>query len=150
MTRLGKFIACIWICAAYRVKQIVAVLALLALCLLAGRAFSAETADLVMKAGADYRAKLTWNDTTGRAVDITGRSYVAQFRSAPAGGTLFATYSCIVTTATQGKMEIHLSRRQTATLSGKAGVWDLKQTATDGSVTYRFGGNAKVLPTVTQ
>jgi hypothetical protein len=113
-------------------------------------AFAGETADLVMKAGADYRASLTWTDATGTAINITGNSYAAQFRSAvyPAG-TLFATYSTTITNAAAGQMRISLSRAQTAALSGKAGVWDLKQTTSGGEVKYRFGGTARVLPVVT-
>lgn len=149
INRLGKIITCLWICATYRARRIAIILVVLELCILAGRAFSAETADLIMKAGADYRATLTWTvPTTKQPVDLTGNSYAAEFRSGP-GGTLYARYSTIVTNATAGQMQLRLSRRQTATLPGKTGVWDLKQTDAAGVVSYRFGGTVKVMPTVT-
>lgn len=113
-------------------------------------AFAGDTANLTMRAGADYRATLTWTDSASQPLNLTGNSYAAQFRSAPyPAGALFATYSCVVTNAVAGQMRISLSRAQTAALSGKAGVWDLKQTSADGSVSYRFGGTARVMPTVT-
>jgi hypothetical protein len=119
--------------------------------LLAAPALAGETANLVMKAGADYRATLTWTTPgTGTAVNLTGNSYSAEFRSAPyPSGTLFARYSTIVTNSAAGQMQLRLSRAQTQANSGKAGVWDLKQTDAAGTVSYRFGGTVKVLPTVT-
>jgi hypothetical protein len=112
----------------------------------------AEEPTLTMKAGADYRATLVWsNPQTGTPINLTGNSYAAQFRSAPyPGGQLFANYSAIVTSPVTGTMELRLSRAQTSTLSGKAGVWDLRQTDSSGLVTYQFGGKVVVLPTVTR
>lgn len=129
-------------------RLVIAMLLTLALAL---PAMAGETADLVMKAGSDYRATLTWTVPVTKApVDLTGNSYAAQFRSAPyPGGVLFASYSTIVTSAPAGQMQLRLSRRQTAACSGKAGVWDLKQTDAAGVVSYRFGGTVKCLPTVT-
>lgn len=118
--------------------------------LLATTTFAAETGDLIMKAGADYRANLTWTQS-GVPVNLTGRSYSAQFRSAAyPGGTLFATYSAVITSATLGKMDLRLSKAQTTALSGKTGVWDLRQVDSTGLVTYQFGGKVVVLPTVTR
>jgi len=112
--------------------------------------FAGETADIVMKAGADYRAKLAWTDKAGKPVNLSGNSYSAQFRSAAyPSGILFASYSCIVTDAAKGQMQLRLSRQQTVTLSGKSGIWDFRQTDAGGLVTYRFGGSARVMPVVT-
>jgi len=127
-------------------------LLLIIILLLATPAFAGEAPDLTMKAGADFRAEMVWTSkATGAAINLTGNSYAAQFRSAPyPGGSLFATYSAVVTSPTLGKMELRLSRAQTATLSGKTGVWDLRQTDAAGLVTYQFGGKVIVLPTVTR
>lgn len=121
----------------------------LAVLLLTAVAVSAADPGLVMKAGGDFRAILTWKDKSGTAINLNGYSYAAQFRSAP-GGTLFASYSCVITDAAGGVMQLRLSRAQTAKLAGKSGVWDLKQTDPGGLVTYQFGGTAIVNPTVTQ
>jgi hypothetical protein len=110
----------------------------------------ADDPTIIMKAGADYRATLTWS-AAGKAMNLTGYSYAAQFRTAPApAGTLLANYSTVVSDAGKGQMQIRLSRRWTSQLSGKAGVWDLRQTDPSGNVTYQLGGAAKVLPVVTQ
>lgn len=125
-------------------------LALILFLLLAVPAYAGETAPLVMKAGADYRATFTWKTPgTGVPINLTGSTFAAQFRSAayPAG-TLFATYSAIVTNAAAGQMQLRLSRAQTRANSGRTGVWDLQQTS-GGLVTYRFGGTGVVQPTVT-
>jgi hypothetical protein len=113
--------------------------------------FAADTYDIVMRAGADYRSTHAWTvKATGAVIDLTGNSYQAQFRSAPyPNGTLFAVYSTVVTDAPGGVMRLSLSRRQTVTLSGKSGVWDLKQVAADGTVSYRYGGTVRVIPVVT-
>lgn len=123
-------------------KRLIIILMLLAMPALA------EEPALIMKAGGDFRATLTWSDKAGKPINLTGNSYAAQFRSAT-GGALFATYSCVVTDAPKGQLQLRLSRAQTATLSGKSGVWDLRETSAAGVVTYQLGGTAKVLPTVT-
>lgn len=117
--------------------------------LLLGTPAIAENPDIILRAGADYNATLTWT-YNGQPINLTGYSYAAQFRSAPTSGVLFANLSTVVTNATAGEMRLSLSRRQTAGLGGKTGVWDLRQTAPGGAVTYQMGGTVKVLPTVTQ
>jgi hypothetical protein len=124
---------------------------LLTLCLALTLALPAlaEDVNLTMKAGADYRAQLTWTDSTGTPINLTGNNYAAQFRDKP-GGSLYANYSAVVTSPSTGTMEIRLSRAQTERNSGKAGVWDLRETNSAGLITYQFGGKVVVLPTVTK
>lgn len=114
--------------------------------------FAAETYDIVIKAGEDYRRTHTWSvKSTWVFVNLSGSSFQGQFRSAPyPNGTLYANFSTIVTSASTGQIRMSLSRRQTAALSGKAGVWDLQQTDAAGRVSYRYGGTCKVLPVVTE
>jgi hypothetical protein len=113
-------------------------------------AFQPGHFDIVMQAGEDF-----WMDATkkynGTPVDLTGNSYAAQFRSAPApGGIVFATFSTIVTTPANGVIRVKLSRAQTVNLSGKSGVWDLRETNAAGQVTYQQSGKCAVAPTVTR
>lgn len=113
--------------------------------------YAAEQVELVMKAGEDYRADLYWKDSTGRAINLKGKSFSAQFRSAPyPGGTVYGNYSVVFINASTGHQQLRMSKSQTRAASGKAGVWDLKQTDADGRVSYRFGGPVRVMPTVTQ
>jgi hypothetical protein len=105
--------------------------------------------DMIMLAGADYKLDVFLKQPSGTALDITGYTYTAQFRSGPfPSGILFAQYSTVNYGATGG-IAIKLSRAQTTALSGKTGVWDLKQMAS-GFVSYVLSGKAVVRPMVTQ
>jgi hypothetical protein len=107
--------------------------------------------DVVMLAGSDFNFPLKATNATGAAIDITGYSYRAQFRSAPApGGVLFANYSTAVLNGPAGLFQISLSKFKTLALSGKAGVWDLLQVDPTGKVTYQMSGKAAVKPTATR
>jgi hypothetical protein len=107
--------------------------------------------DMVMLAGADYSLPVILKLSSTTTEDITGYAYAAQFRSGPApSGIVFANFSTIITTPVNGMLRVSLSRRQTLPLSGKSGVWDLRQTTTAGVVTYVISGKASVRPTVTQ
>ena len=114
-------------------------------------AFDPGTYDIAMLAGEDYRLTLKLTDSTGSAMNLTGCSYAAQFRSAPAPtGSVFATYSTSVTSAGTGTISVRLSRAQTSLSSGKSGLWDLKQTDSTGLVSYILTGKCSVRPTVTR
>ena len=114
-------------------------------------AFSPGTYNLVMQAGEDFAMTLALADTNGAAVNITGNSYAAQFRSAPApGGIVFASYSVAVTSPTHGQISMKLSSGQTTRLSGRTGVWDLRQTDTSNQKSYLLTGTCQVKPTATR
>ena len=123
---------------------------LVTMLLLATPAYAGETYDIVMKAGEDYRRTHTWTTKAGQPINLTGSSYVSQFRSAPwPEGVVYANFSAVVTNAAAGQIRHSLSRRQSATLSKKVGVWDIRQTDAAGLVSYRYGGTVKVLPPAT-
>jgi len=114
-------------------------------------AFDPGVYDVTMYAGEDFKLTLLLKDSTGAAMNLTGSTYAAQFRSAPApAGTVFATYSASAPTPANGQIEVKLSRAQTAINTGKAGMWDLRQTGTTGLVSYLLTGKAAVKPTVTR
>lgn len=107
--------------------------------------------DIIMLAGADFDLTVYRKFDATTYLDITGYQYAAQFRSAPApGGVLFANYSAVISDPATGHLRVKLSRFQTVPLSGKSGVWDLRQTAPNGLVSYIISGKAYVRPTVTQ
>lgn len=113
---------------------------------IATTANAGETYDIVIKAGADYRTTHVFSKN-GVPIDLAGRAYASQFRSAPwPDGTVFANFSAVVTDAPAGKIRHSLSRRQTVNLAKKTGVWELKETLADGTVSYRYGGTVKVIP----
>lgn len=118
--------------------------------LLASLVFAGDTYDITMKAGEDYRRTHTWTTKSGLPINLTGNSYVSQFRSAPyPEGVVYANFSAVVVNPSAGTIRHSLSRRQSATLAKKTGVWDIKQTDAAGLVSYRYGGTVKVLPPVT-
>lgn len=107
--------------------------------------------DMVMLAGADYRLSIVNTTAAGLAVNITGYTYYAQFREAPApAGALFASYSASVVDAAAGKLSVRLSRAQTWALSGKTGIWDLLQIDNTGKATFIAAGQVAVRPAATR
>lgn len=107
--------------------------------------------NLAMMAGEDFRLALQLKDGAGKNLNLTGYSYRAQFRAAAApAGAVYATYSCIFSNVTGGRLRVSLSKAQTVANSGKQGSWDLQQTDSGGAVTYIIRGSAAVSPTVTR
>lgn len=106
--------------------------------------------DIVMLAGADYSLIVQFKNSSGATINVANNNYASQFRSAPApGGAVFASFSTFKT-GDPAYLNMKLSKAQTTNLSGKSGVWDLKQTAINGIVTYPMSGKATVKPTVTR
>lgn len=107
--------------------------------------------DIVMLAGADYLLSLKITDPSGAPINVTGYQFAAQFREAPApSGTLFATYSTSIVSATAGQIRIKLSKARTMNLTGKVGLWDLLQIDSAGRYSFLVGGKASVRNTVTR
>lgn len=108
--------------------------------------------DMVMLADADYNLTITHTDpASGAVINLTGYSFYAQFRSAPApSGAVYATYSTPIVNASLGRSRVSLSCAQTLANSGKSGIWDLLMVSNTGVSTYVLAGKAKVMPTATR
>lgn len=107
--------------------------------------------DFAMQAGEDFALQLTLKDSSNAVMNLTGYSYRAQFRSATApAGTVYATYSAVMVNPAAGRVDIRLSRRQTAANDGKQGVYDVQQTNPAGQISYIMIGKTKVNSTVTR
>lgn len=117
--------------------------------------------DVVMLAGADYLLSVQIKNSYGAQLNMTDKTYAAQFRANPApAGVLYANFSAVtripyttysgVSTSYPAVLDIKLSAAQTRALSGKSGVWDLRQTDTLGLISYILAGKCTVRPTVTQ
>jgi hypothetical protein len=107
--------------------------------------------DIVSQAGEDYRMVFYRADASGTRITVTGNTYAAQCRSAPApAGSVFFNYSARVASATTDQVEVKLSKAQTLQHSGKSGVWDLKQTTPGGLVSYLLSGKCGIKATVTR
>lgn len=110
--------------------------------------------DIIMLAGADYSLTVMIRDAAGQFTNMSTPSYTAQFRStAYPVGTIFANFSAVrvrVPTTQKIGISLRLSKAQTNALSGRSGLWDLKQTASDGLVSYILTGKCSVKPTVSR
>lgn len=117
--------------------------------------------DIVMLAGADYLLSVPMKLSNGQPYDMTFNTYAAQFRPAP-GGPLYANFSTssrwvqsryssngVQLSASYPVLDIKMSNRLTKPLSGKTGLWDLKQSAPNGFVSYPLSGKVSVRPVVT-
>jgi hypothetical protein len=107
--------------------------------------------DMIMVAGDDYTLDLRHVDNTGTAINLTGSTFYAQFRTLPfTGSILLANYSTPIVNAATGRSRVSLSRRQTLPLSGASGIWDLLHIDSTGKRKYRMGGKVTIVPKTTQ
>jgi hypothetical protein len=84
----------------------------------------------------------------GAVVNISGRTYAAQIRTA--GDALAATATCTITDAANGKFSVSFSAASTAALTAGANyVWSLEQTAS-GVTTELVRGEVTVYGEITQ
>lgn len=106
------------------------------------------TFDITIYANEDYRLNLT-HTANGRPVNLTGYSFRLQAKKNPTTAA-FLTFSSAVTDAVGGKSSHWLTRATTRANASTAGIYDLMQTAPDGTVSYRLKGAIKVMETVTR
>lgn len=92
---------------------------------------------------------LTINDDAGSPIDITGRTYTAQVRSAPDSTTVKGTFTCTVPTGTDGKVTSVLSATASALLSPGIYFYDLQENAS-GVISTLVSGNINVVADVTR
>src|SRR5574340_373632 len=109
-----------------------------------------DTYNEVAQQGEDFVRHLQIVDSNKNPIDITGRSYKAQFRPMPGSSVIFANFSTVITSATNGTFDIILHKEQTHTLGPKIGFWDLLEQMPDGLVGYRFKGQFSISPTTTR
>jgi hypothetical protein len=128
------------------------VLAVLAVLLVLGSPLFAAVptpADIVCSQAEDCRQPLLLK-AGNYPVDVTGYSYQAQIRASYSDSVPLATFTVDTTGAALGQLVLILPQSVTATLGGKTGIWDLRQTDLDGNATYMVRGNFKCLYSVTR
>ncbi|MFZ2949454.1 MAG: hypothetical protein WA003_08205 [Desulfuromonadaceae bacterium] len=131
-------------------KRLIVIALLLITPVVPASAFNPGIYDILMQAGEDYILTVT-ESNNGTPINLSGTTYAAQFRSAPApAGIVFATYSAFTNNPAAGNITVKLSKAQTLAQSGAAGVWDLRRTDASGLVSYRLSGKCIVRPTVTR
>jgi|Laugrefabdmm15sn_1035127.scaffolds.fasta_scaffold11175_4 hypothetical protein len=111
--------------------------------------------NLVIQQGATLSLAITWKDSTGTAINLTGYTARMQARStydtATAILSLTSAAGDIVLGGVAGTITITASATVTAALTAPwSGVWDLELVSGGGVVTRLLEGAASVSPEVTR
>jgi hypothetical protein len=104
---------------------------------------------LALRIGDTETVSLTIQDSTGTAINITGRTYAAQVRATTDASSTLATFSCAVVSGSAGTVNCTLSATTTAALSPGTGVWDLQET-NGSTVTTLLAGPVTISQDVTR
>lgn len=103
---------------------------------------------IVVYANEDYRLNLTHKSYTS-ATNLTGYSFKLQAKKSNSSAP-FLTFSSAVTNAAAGQTTHWITRRATADRSGMSGIYDLMQTAPNGTISYKLKGTIQIMDTVTR
>lgn len=88
-------------------------------------------------------------DDTDNPINITGRTYAAQFRTSPDATNISATLTCTVTDGANGEVTCVLSAADSAELSPGLYYWDLQENAS-GTISTLISDIVTVNPDVTR
>ena len=105
--------------------------------------------NLSMTRGDTETVVVTMKDSTGTAIDITGRTYRAQIRTTKDSSTIDASFSCAVSNAASGEVTCTILPVTTATLTVGTHYWDFEETS-GGVVSTILAGSVNVLADVTR
>ena len=83
--------------------------------------------DISIYTGDTYVHEVIINDSANTAIDISGRTYVAQIKQSYRSEDIVLTFSTTITDAANGKMQMSLTKTQTATLKSGKYVYDLEE-----------------------
>lgn len=107
--------------------------------------------DFTIDQGSDFTLAITVKDSNDAATDLTGYSARAQLRPERASTTLTASFTCTVTDATGGKIDMTLGNATSKTIEAGTYFYDLEIfTANDAIVRRIIQGKAKVTQEVTR
>jgi hypothetical protein len=104
---------------------------------------------LTLRVGDTETVSVTLQDSSGTAINITGRTYAAQVRATADAASALATFSCSITNAAAGQFACTLSASTTAALSTGTAVWDLQET-NGSTVTTLLAGPVRIDQDVTR
>lgn len=110
-----------------------------------------ETLDLTITRG-DTETVIVelYADEAGTTpIDITGRTYSSQIRTAPDSTVVSATMTCTVTDGPNGEATCVLSSTASAALAPGYYTWDLQENAS-GTITTVVSGTVTVLADTTR
>lgn len=106
--------------------------------------------DIVIDQGADFALEIALAED-GSPVSLANHTASAQLRPTPTSSTLTATFTCQVTNASQGKLQMNLGYALTANIAAGKYYYDLELHNTSAnSITRVIEGVARVTPNVTR
>lgn len=110
----------------------------------------AATYNLTIEQGADFAIQLTLSED-GSAKELAGYSARAQMRLKKTDVSPAASFTCTVTSPSEGKVKMSLTNAITTALSPGIYYYDLElYTANDDNVTRLLQGQATVIAEVTK
>ena len=104
---------------------------------------------LTIVIGDTKTVSVAMKDSTGAAIDITGRTYAAQLRATIDDTSPLASFDCAIVSGSGGTMGATLSATTTSTLSPGDGVWSLRETSSS-VVTTLLEGPVKIVASPTR
>ena len=114
----------------------------------------ASTYDLYIEQGATWLKTITWNDSDGVPIDLTGYTARMQFRSSVTSSTILATATTengkITLGGALGTIVITFSATDTTAFEFVSAVYDLELVSSSGFVTRLLEGGVEVSKEVTR
>lgn len=105
--------------------------------------------DLVTTRGDTVTVNVTMTTDGTTPINITGRTYASMVRRNYGDPSPVATFTCTITNAAAGQVQLVLSATSSAVLDAYNYYWDLQENAS-GVVTTVLAGAFTVLPDVTR
>ena len=106
--------------------------------------------DIVIDQGADFALSITLSED-GSAINLSTHTASAQLRPTPSSDTLTATFTCTVTSASEGKLTMKLGHATTANITAGKYYYDLEIfNSSSNSITRLIQGVARVTQNVTR
>lgn len=105
--------------------------------------------DLVVTRGDTLTVNVTMTTNGTTPIDITGRTYSSMVRANYEDPTAAATFTCSITNAAGGVVQLVMSAASTAVLEPFNYYWDLQENAS-GVISTVLAGAFVVLPDVTR
>lgn len=105
--------------------------------------------DLVVTRGDTLTVNVTMTTNGTTPIDITGRTYTSMVRANYEDPTAAATFTCSITNAAGGVVQLVMSPTSTAALEPFNYYWDLQENAS-GVISTVLAGAFVVLPDVTR
>ena len=108
--------------------------------------------DFKIEQGATFSRQVTWTDSTGTAINLTGYTVSGKVRKKYTDNTPLATFTCTITNAAGGIFTFALTATQTAALVStgvQEGIYDI-EASISGTVYRILEGVVTISPEVTR